>query len=221
MPVLPFDPVQAIAHLRASDPDFARLIEVIGAFRMELKPTGTLFAALAEAIVYQQLHGKAAATIYGRVCALCPDARGGPTAEVIMRLSDEALRGAGLSRSKLLAMRDLGARTIEGSLPSFAALRKMTDEAIIDALTEVRGIGRWTTEMVLMFRLGRPDVLPVDDFGIRKGFIVAFRKRKMPTRESITARGRKWAPYRTAASWYLWRAAALEKMPGPIKSSTI
>ena len=124
-----------------------------------------------------------------------------------MRASDEKLRGAGLSRSKLLSLRDLAKRTEEGAIPSLAELHGMEDQAVIERLTEVRGIGRWTVEMLLMFRLGRPDVLPVDDYGVRKGYMVAFKKRDLPTRSELEKRGRRWTPYRTAASWYLWRAA--------------
>ncbi|HVH17063.1 MAG TPA: methylated-DNA--[protein]-cysteine S-methyltransferase [Myxococcota bacterium] len=202
---LGFDPRAALRHLRASDPALARVIDTLGAFSLELKKTQSLFGALSEAIVYQQLSGKAAATIYGRVCALCP--RKLPTAEHILAASDTALRAAGLSRSKLLSLRDLAERTRSGELPSLAALRRMPDDQIVERLVPVRGIGRWTVEMLLIFRLGRPDVLPVDDYGVRKGFQVAFRKRALPTRVELEKRGARWAPYRTVASWYLWRAA--------------
>ena len=199
------DPRAALRHLRASDPALARVIDTLGPFSLELKKTQSLFGALSEAIVYQQLNGKAAATIYGRVCALCP--RKLPTAEHILAASDAALRGAGLSRSKLLSLRDLAERTRSGELPSLAALRRMPDDQIVERLVPVRGIGRWTVEMLLIFRLGRPDVLPADDYGVRKGFQVAFRKRALPTRAELEKRGARWAPYRTVASWYLWRAA--------------
>jgi O-6-methylguanine DNA methyltransferase len=202
-----FDPDEAIAHLRAADPTLAKLIDEVGAFNMQLKKTPSIFVALTESIIYQQLHGKAAATIFARLCALFPRAHQGPTAEQILRTSDEKLRGAGLSRAKLLALRDLAQRAVEGTLPTLAEVHRLDNEAIIERLTQVRGIGRWTTEMLLMFRLGRPDVLPVDDFGIRKGFGVAFRKREMPKRDVVAKRGERWKPYRTVASWYLWRAA--------------
>lgn len=201
-----FDPEAAIAHLRAADPALARLIDAVGPFAMELKRTPSIFAALAEAIVYQQLSGKAAATIYGRVCALFPRAQDGPTAAQILRASDDKLRGAGLSRPKLLALRDLARREIAGEIPPLAEARRMDDEALVERLTAVRGIGRWTVEMLLMFRLARPDVLPVDDYGIRKGFALALRKRDLPERADLERRGARWRPYRTVASWYLWRA---------------
>ena len=200
-----FDPDTAIDHLRAADAGLARLIDATGPFRMELKTAPNLFAALAEAIVHQQLTGKAAATIHGRVCALFPRSR--PTADRLLRLTNPALRGAGLSRSKILSLRDLAERAADGSVPTLAQAHKMDDEALIERLMEVRGIGRWTAEMLLMFHLGRPDVLPVDDYGIRKGFGYAFRKRKFPSQEMVAKRGERWKPYRTVASWYLWRAA--------------
>jgi methylated-DNA-[protein]-cysteine S-methyltransferase len=209
-----FDPDEALAHLRAADPTLAKLIDEVGPFTMQLKKTPSIFVALTESIIYQQLHGKAAATIFARVCGLFPRAHQGPTPEQILRTSDEKLRGAGLSRAKLLALRDLAQRAVDGTLPTLAEVHRLDNEAIIERLTQVRGIGRWTAEMLLMFRLARPDILPVDDFGIRKGFGVAFRKREMPKREVVAKRGERWKPYRTVASWYLWRAA---ERPFPVK----
>ncbi len=204
---LGFDPRVAIEHVRASDPALARVIDAVGPFGLQLQKTPNLFGALAEAIVYQQLTGKAAATIFARVCALSPRAPGCPTAERILRISDEKLRAAGLSRAKVLSLKDLARRTRDGGIPTLVQVQRMEDEAIIESLTEVRGIGRWTAEMLLIFRLGRPDVLPLDDYGIRKGFAVAFRKRELPARMDVEKRGARWKPYRTVASWYLWRAA--------------
>jgi methylated-DNA-[protein]-cysteine S-methyltransferase len=206
-----FDPAAAIAHLRDADKRLARLIDAVGPFRMRLARTPSLFVALAESIVYQQLNGKAAATIFARVCALFPRAHEGPTPQNILRASDEKLRGAGLSRSKLLSVRDLAQRTASGELPALADVHRMDNEEVIATLTKVRGIGRWTVEMLLMFRLGRPDVLPVDDFGVRKGFQFAWKKRAMPTPKELAKYGERWKPYRTVASWYLWRAAERSK----------
>jgi methylated-DNA-[protein]-cysteine S-methyltransferase len=206
-----FDPAVAIEHLRSADPAIARLIDAVGPFRMRLKKTPNVFAALAEAIVYQQLNGKAAATIYARMCALFPRAHEGPTPAQILRVSDEKLRTAGLSRSKALSLRDLARRIGDGELPELADIQRLEDEAIVDRLTQVRGVGRWTAEMFLMFRLGRPDVLPVDDYGIRKGFAVVFNKRELPAPKDVEKRGVRWKPYRTVASWYLWRAVELAK----------
>jgi O-6-methylguanine DNA methyltransferase len=209
--MLGFDSRAAVAHLQASDPVLARVIDDVGPFDLTLRKTSSIFAALAEAIVYQQLTGKAAATIFARVCALFPHRHGGPTAEQILRARDEALRGAGLSRSKLLSLRDLARKAAAGEIPTLAETHRMTDGAIVERLTEVRGIGRWTVEMLLIFRLGRPDVLPTDDYGIRKGFAIAFKKRELPARDDVAKRGERWRPYRTAASWYLWRAAERAK----------
>ncbi|WP_437999619.1 methylated-DNA--[protein]-cysteine S-methyltransferase [Sorangium sp. So ce185] len=206
-----FDPAVAVERLRASDAALRRLIDRVGPFGMRLDRTSSLFLALAESIVYQQLTGKAAATIFARVRALFPPAHEGFTPEQLLRASDEELRAAGLSRAKLLALRDLARRTKDGELPTLAEVHGMDDEAIIERLTQVRGIGRWTAEMLLMFRLGRPDVLPVDDYGIRKGFAFAFKQRDLPGRKDLERRGARWKPYRTVASWYLWRAAELAR----------
>jgi methylated-DNA-[protein]-cysteine S-methyltransferase len=208
--VLGFDPEVAVEHLRRADAPLARLIDAAGPFRLELQQTPSVFGALAEAIVYQQLTGKAAATIYGRVCALFPHAHGGPTAAQILRASDEKLRGAGLSRAKLLALRDLARRAAAGTIPNLAEIHGMEDDAIVERLTAVRGIGRWTVEMLLIFRLGRPDVLPADDYGVRKGFALTYRKRELPNRKELETRAERWRPYRSVASWYLWRAVELK-----------
>ena len=199
---LGFDPSLAVAHLRASDAVLARVIDETGPFRMRLRPTPSVFAALAQAIAYQQLNGKAAAAIFARVCALFPD--GAPTPEPMLRMTEEQLRGAGLSRTKLLSLRDLAQRAADGRLPTLAEIRDLPDEIVIERLSEARGIGRWTAEMLLMFRLGRPDVLPVDDYGVRKGFSIAYHC-EMPSPKELAAHGVRWKPYRTAASWYLWR----------------
>jgi methylated-DNA-[protein]-cysteine S-methyltransferase len=204
-----FDPQPALIHLRAADPALGRLMDRVGDFQMRVDPAPSLFLALARSIVYQQLTGKAAATIFARVRALFPQAHEGPTAEQILRASDEKLRGAGLSRAKLAALRDLAARTSAGQLPTLAEIQALDDDAVIERLTEVRGIGRWTVQMLLMFRLGRPDVLAVDDYGLRKGFAATFRLRTLPTPEAFERRAARWRPYRTVACWYLWRAAEL------------
>ena len=206
-----FDPVVAVEHLRASDEAMARLIDAVGPFRMRLKRTPNIFVALAEAIVYQQLTGKAAATIYARVCALFPRAHEGPNPEKILRVSEEKLRSAGLSGSKLLSLKDLARRSVDGEIPTLSEAHAMEDEAIVESLTRVRGIGRWTVEMLLMSRLGRADILPVDDYGVRKGYALAFRKRSLPRPKALAKFGTKWKPYRTVASWYFWRAVDLAK----------
>jgi len=203
-----FDSPAAVEHLRVADPVLGRLIDRVGPCRLQVTTTQTLFDALAEAIVYQQLTAKAAATIYGRVRALFPRAAS-PTPRHVLRATDEQLRGAGLSRAKLLALRDLAQRTAAGELPTLDQLHRMDDEAIVERLVPVRGIGRWTVEMLLIFRLGRPDVLPLDDHGIRKGYAAVFRTRQLPSRDALAGRGERWRPHRTVASWYLWRALEL------------
>jgi O-6-methylguanine DNA methyltransferase len=203
---LGFDPALAVRELSAADPKLRKLIERIGPCRMQLRTTPSLFAALAESIVYQQLNGKAAATIFARVRALFPRARGALSAAQILAASEAELRGAGLSNAKFLALRDLAQRTRAGLLPTLAQIHALDDEAIIERLTEVRGIGRWTVEMLLMFRLGRADVLPLDDYGVRKGFSIAFGLQELATKAELEARAKRWKPYRSVASWYLWRA---------------
>ena len=163
------------------------------------------FDALAESIAYQQLSGKAAATIFGRVRALYPR-RKWLDPETLLATPDETLRAAGLSRAKTVALKDLAAKTIDGTVPSGRALLRMTDDEIVERLTTVRGIGRWTVEMLLLFDLGRPDVWPVDDYGVRKGFAKTFGRRKLPTPKQLMKLGEKWRPYRSVAAWYFWRA---------------
>lgn len=204
-----FDPAKAAAHLSAADPTLARLIETVGPFRMERKSSRSVFGALAEAIVYQQLSNKAAATIFGRVEALYPRAKQGFTPGHILRTPDEKLRACGLSRAKVLALQDLARRVDAGELPTLDEAHDLEDAALVERLVRVRGIGRWSAEMFLMFRLGRPDVLPLDDYSLRKAYAKAFNKRKLPEPRALAKIGARWAPYRTVASWYLWRALDL------------
>src|SRR5579872_5594148 len=163
----------ACKALREADPRLAKLMDRAGPFALRVKSTHSPFEALLEAIVYQQLNGRAAATILGRVLALFPDQR--PTPELLLTLPDERLRGTGLSRAKLAALKDLAARTAAGQVPTLTEIRRMKDEAIVERLTEIRGIGVWTVHMLLMFRLGRPDILPIGDYGVRCGFALSFR----------------------------------------------
>lgn len=204
-----FDPDVALAHLSAVDPELARIIDVVGPFAMRRNRTQSVFDALAEAIVYQQLTGRAAATIFGRVKALFEGTKAGFCAAAVARTEHERLRSAGLSRAKALALSDLAERTLAGELPSLDDLEDMDDEAVIAALTKVRGVGRWTVEMLLMFRLGRADVLPVEDYGVRKGFGVMTGATELPTKKALVEHGARWAPYRSVASWYMWRAVEL------------
>ncbi len=180
-----FEPAKAVAHLRQADPALARIIAAVGPFDMQLKSSRSLFGALAEAIVYQQLSNKAAATIYGRIEALYPRARQGFTPAHILRTPDDRLRGVGLSRAKVLALRDLAQRVAGGALPTLEEAQDLDDDALIARLIEVRGIGRWSAEMFLMFRLGRPDVLPLDDYSLRKAYAKAFRRRALPSPQAL------------------------------------
>jgi DNA-3-methyladenine glycosylase II len=224
---LPFDPDEAIAHLTAADPKLAILIERAGPFTMRLDPAPSPFESLLESIIYQQLHGKAAATIHGRVCAYFG---GTPTPQLLLAAPDEPLRAAGLSGNKMQAIRDLAARTLDGTVPTHAAIRKMSDAAIIEHLSQVRGIGTWTVEMLLIFRMGRPDVFPVTDYGVRKGFALTFQRlpktrplaaEDLPKPEVLLKRGKRWAPFRSVASWYLWRACDLAKSTPPAGRSSL
>lgn len=200
----------AAQQLANADKPLGRLIARVGPCGLgkELKPiTTTTFAALLEAITRQQLSTKAASTIFARVRALSPDLE----PERFRRLSPSALRGAGLSGAKALAVRDLAERTCSGEVPSIEALHGMDDAAIVENLSKVRGIGRWSAEMLLIFRLGRLDVLPIQDLSIQKGFAASFRKTNVPIAKAIERRGERWRPYRSVASWYLWRAAELTR----------
>jgi 3-methyladenine DNA glycosylase/8-oxoguanine DNA glycosylase len=205
---LSYDPDTACRHVAAADPVLAGLITRVGEFTLRPVPTQSLFAALLRSIVYQQLTGKAASTILGRVTGLFAPRRF-PTPRDLLQVAPERLRQAGLSAAKSAALRDLAAKTLDGTIPSMARIRRMEDEEIIDHLTRVRGIGRWTVEMLLMFRLGRPDVLPLNDLGVRKGFGLTFRKGKLVEPAVIARRAERWRPYRSVASWYLWRALEL------------
>jgi 3-methyladenine DNA glycosylase/8-oxoguanine DNA glycosylase len=207
---LPFDVRVALAHLRDADARLSRWIERIGPFRLKLAASQSPFSALAESIVYQQLTGRAAATIHSRLVRLFRPRRF-PAPGELLAASDAALRGAGLSRAKVAALRDLAARTLDGTVPPMRVLKRLGDEEIVERLTQVRGIGRWTVEMLLIFRLGRPDVLPATDYGVRKGVARAYGMRELPSPKELLAFGEKWRPYRSVASWYFWRVCELPR----------
>jgi 3-methyladenine DNA glycosylase/8-oxoguanine DNA glycosylase len=194
---------RAVRYLKGVDPVLAGIIETVGACRIQVRAEGTHFQALARAIVYQQLSGKAAGTIHARFNALYPNDT--PTPEAVLATSDEALRGAGLSRQKIAYMRDLSSKVMSGALP-LDQVEQMTDDDLIAHLVQVKGIGRWTAQMFLMFRLGRPDVLPELDLGIQNAIKRAYRKRKRPTPKDVKKIGAKWSPHSTVACWYLWRS---------------
>jgi 3-methyladenine DNA glycosylase/8-oxoguanine DNA glycosylase len=193
----------AVRHLKRVDPVLARVIEVVGPCRLESRREGTHFQALVRSIVYQQLSGKAASTILSRFNALYPENI--PTPEAILAMSDADLRAAGLSRQKIGYMRDLASKVTSGALP-LDAVESMDDDDLIAHLVQVKGIGRWTAQMFLMFRLDRRDVLPELDLGIQNAIKRAYRKRKRPTPKDVRKIGAKWSPHSSVASWYLWRS---------------
>ncbi|MGE0608347.1 MAG: DNA-3-methyladenine glycosylase [Pirellulales bacterium] len=212
---LAFDPAEAVAMLCQADKRLAKVIARTGPFTMQPEKMRSPFESLLRAIVYQQLSGKAAATIYGRVQALLPGRTIRP--EALLQVPQSTLRTAGMSRAKTLAAHDLAAKALDGTIPSLAKLRKMEDQAIIERLTAVRGVGVWTVEMLLIFKLGRPDVLPLTDLGVRKGFMRTYARSAMPTAQELLTHGDRWRPFRSVASWYLWRAidqpAAFQQRP--------
>ncbi len=202
---LSFDLAAATKHLAAADERLARLIEETLPFRIDVADAQSPYEALLESIAYQSISGKAAATIFGRVKALGANGRA-PTPEEMLKLRKSALRKAGLSGAKVLAMKDLAKKTIEGIVPSLGEAQKLSDEELVERLVSVRGIGAWTVEMFLIFRLGRPDVLPIHDLGVQKGWSITYGKKHMPKPKELLAFGERWRPYRTVASWYMWRA---------------
>ena len=197
---------EILRHLAAVDPVMGRIIRQHGTCGLKPEIRRPPFQSLVQAVAHQQLHGAAASTILSRFIKLFPGRRF-PRAEDLASVTDEQIRACGFSFAKIRAIRDLAEKTLSGLVPSSRQIRQLTDEEIILRLTEVRGVGRWTVEMLLIFQLGREDVLPVDDFGVRSGFGHAYRKGKMPQPADLRAHGEKWRPYRTTAAWYLWRAA--------------
>ena len=202
---LPFDLIAAQQSLAACDDRLKALIGEMIPFEIDISEAQSPYEALLESIAYQSISGKAAATIYGRVKALGSSGRA-PTPQEMLRLPARKLRKAGLSGAKVLAMKDLAKKTIEGVVPTLEDAQKLSDEELVARLVSVRGIGAWTVEMFLIFRLGRPDVLPIHDLGVKKGWSVAYGKKHMPRPAELLAFGERWRPYRTVASWYMWRA---------------
>ena len=201
--------LRAIKHLRNQDPRLAEWIDQIGLIKMPARRSRDPYLALLETIAYQQLAGSAAKKIWERVIALFDG--DGPRPEKLIALPEEELRSAGLSRSKAVSMREIAARTISGQVPDAQRMKGMSDAALFATLTQIRGVGPWTVEMLLMFTLRRPDIMPVTDYGIRKGFQLLYRKRQMPTPKQILKKAEIWRPYRTAAALYLWRIADTAK----------
>jgi DNA-3-methyladenine glycosylase II len=209
---MPHDHEKAIAHLRQACPEMRDLIRRVGPCLLEPISSKTPFQALVHAIAHQQLHGKAAGTILARFQALFPNNRM-PGPKALASVTDEQLRAVGFSGAKSAAIRDLAAKTISGIVPGKTAIEKMSDQEIIDRLIQVRGIGKWTVEMLLMFTLGRPDIWPIDDFGVRAGWKITYGLAEMPKPKELDALGEKFRPYRSVATWYLYRATDLSRAP--------
>ena len=205
---------KAATHLSKVDKTLARLIRKAGVTSPTIPRTEHPYRTLVEAVAHQQLTGKAAKTILGRVKALYPG-KAFPSPKDLIATPDRKLRAAGFSRAKVASVKDIAAKTLEGIVPGHRALAKLTDTEIIERLTSIRGVGQWTVEMLLIFRLGRPDVLPATDFGVRKGYALTYRKREMPTPKELLAYGARWAPHRSSAAWFLWRACDLHKAAKP------
>jgi DNA-3-methyladenine glycosylase II len=199
-----------LAHLSKADAVLGGLIRTVGPRLLEPEEDCHPFQALAQAIAHQQLNGTAANTILRRLIDSCGQGAF-PTPQMVLASSAQRLRAAGFSFAKVAALRDLAAKTLAQVVPEAAALAQLSDEDIIARLTQVRGIGRWTVEMLLMFRLGRPDVLPVDDFGVRCGFRAAYGLSRLPHPKALAVWGERWKPYRSTAAWYLWRALELKR----------
>ncbi len=194
----------AIEHLTKADKVLARLIRKVGPCGLKARKRCSPFQALVQSVAHQQLNGTAANTILGRVMALYPR-RKFPTPDDVLATPDEKLRGAGLSRAKVASIKDIAAKTVEGVVPPARTIAKMPDAEILERLTTIRGVGPWTVEMLLIFKLGRLDVLPATDFGVRKGFALIFMRDELPKPAELLEYGERWRPYRSIASWYLWR----------------
>jgi len=208
---------EILAHLSRADAVLGGLIRAVGARKLAAPEDCHPFQVLAQAIAHQQLNGTAANTILKRLVDSCGQGAF-PTPHQVLKASAQSLRAAGFSFAKVAALKDLAAKTLAAVVPDGAALMQLSDEEIIARLTQVRGVGRWTVEMLLMFHLGRPDVLPVDDFGVRAGFRAAYGLTRMPHAKALAVWGERWKPFRTTAAWYLWRALELKRagtLPAP------
>jgi len=208
--------MNAIPYLRQCDPRLAEWIDRIGDLEYPTPPVREPYIALLEIIAHQQLAGAAARAIWARVLGLFKD--GVPSAKRLVKMSEAQLRSAGLSRSKALAMKDICARVNDGTIPSAALIGQLTDGEIFERLTQVRGVGPWSVDMLMMFTLRRPDIMPVTDYGVRKGFQVLYRKRALPSPKQLLKLTEKWRPHRSVAALYLWRIAETAKKPKKKKS---
>jgi len=209
----------AIRHLRKSDPRFVEWIDRIGTLELPTPPVREPYVALLESIAHQQLAGAAARAIWTRVIALFAD--GVPCPKRLAEMSEADLRAAGLSRSKALAMKDICVRVNEGKIPSTALIAQMTDADIYAQLLEARGVGMWTVDMLMMFTLCRPDVMPLTDYGVRKGFQILYRKRALPSPKQLLKHSEKWQPHRSVAALYLWRIAETAKKSKKVKRKSL
>ncbi len=196
---------EAVKHLIAADERLAALIRRVGPCALKPRKNRTPFGALVQSVVYQQLNGIAAGAILSRVKALYLGRRF-PAPEDLLNTCDHDLRKAGLSRAKIAAIKDIAAKTLSGEVPTPRVIRRMNDTEIVEALTTLRGVGPWTVEMLLIFTLGRPDVLPATDYGVRKGFALTYGWEDLPSPKELLAAGERWRPHRTTAAWYFWRA---------------
>src|SRR4029077_14026385 len=202
---LAFDLPEAVRHLCERDECLKRLVAETVPFEIDVADAQSPYEVLMESITYQSISGKAAATIFGRIKALGENGRP-PTPTKMLKIPSAKLRKAGLSGAKVAAMKDLAKKTMEGIVPTHEQALLLSDDELVERLVSVRGVGAWTVEMFLIFRLGRPDVLPVHDLGVKKGWSVAYGKRHMPTPKELLKFGERWRPYLTVASWYMWRA---------------
>jgi 3-methyladenine DNA glycosylase/8-oxoguanine DNA glycosylase len=202
---LAFELAEAVRHLSERDETLRTLIAETVPFRIDVADAQSPYEVLMESMVYQSISGKAAATIFARIKALGSDGRP-PSPEQMLKIPAMKLRKAGLSGAKVLAMKDLAKKALSGTVPTHEEALKLSDEELVERLVSVRGIGAWTVEMFLIFRLGRPDVLPIHDLGVKKGWSVAYGKKHMPKPKELLEFGERWRPYRTVASWYMWRA---------------
>jgi DNA-3-methyladenine glycosylase II len=209
----------AIRHLRKSDPRFVEWIDRIGTLEVPLPPVREPYVALLESIAHQQLAGAAARAIWARVIGLFAD--GVPCPKRLAEMTEAELRTAGLSRSKALAMKDICDRVNAGKIPSAAQIAQMSDSDIYTQLMEARGVGMWTVDMLMMFALSRPDVMPVTDYGVRKGFQILYRKRALPSPKQVLKHSEKWQPHRSVAALYLWRIAETVKKPKKAKKKSL
>ena len=200
----------AIKHLSAADPVMKKLIREVGACKLEPETRRSPFQSLVLAVAHQQLNGTAAGTILGRFKKLFPG-RKFPKPADLAKVTDAQIRACGFSFAKIRAIRDIAEKTLSGVVPTSRQIAKLSDDEIVERLTEVRGVGRWTVEMLLIFQLGREDVLPADDFGVRTGFRLAYKKREMPKPKALLKYGERWRPHATTAAWFLWRAADAAK----------